>query len=278
MATDLVVAEKDLSSQLLESVLLGGDLSKLTAMQRLEFYRAVCKSLGLNELSKPFDYILLNGKLRLYCTKDATDQLRKRDGISIEIMSREIIEDIYVVTARALNAEGRTDESIGAVPLGALKGEARSNGMMKAESKAKRRVTLSICGLGMLDASETDSIPQARRVAVDDAGEIKGELPATDIPDGGSREAQEQVKERKLAEVKKQPKPTHKPDPEKGWFSVMLEGFSGIKGQIGDHSYYSVLGKNGYEHANQIPNRETAMKIYKEMAELRPPQPQEETT
>jgi phage tail sheath protein FI len=31
---------------------------------------------------------------------------------------------------------------------------------MKAETKAKRRVTLSICGLNMLDESEVESIPQ----------------------------------------------------------------------------------------------------------------------
>jgi hypothetical protein len=33
--------------------------------------------------------------------------------------------------------------------------------MMKAVTKAKRRVTLSICGLGMLDETEVDSVPGA---------------------------------------------------------------------------------------------------------------------
>jgi len=46
---------------------------------------------------------------------------------------------------------------------------------MKAESKAKRRVTLSICGLGMLDESETSTIPDAQTVQLDQAtGEIIG--------------------------------------------------------------------------------------------------------
>jgi len=40
-------------------------------------------------------------------------------------------------------------------------GEARANLMMKAETKAKRRVTLSICGLGMLDETEVESLPPA---------------------------------------------------------------------------------------------------------------------
>src|SRR5574343_296815 len=45
--------------------------------------------------------------------------------------------------------------------------------MMKAETKAKRRVTLSICGLGMLDETETATIQDAKPVTVDaETGEI----------------------------------------------------------------------------------------------------------
>ena len=35
---------------------------------------------------------------------------------------------------------------------------ALANAIMKAETKAKRRVTLSICGLGMLDETELETI------------------------------------------------------------------------------------------------------------------------
>ena len=48
--------------------------------------------------------------------------------------------------------------------IGGLKGDALANGLMKAETKAKRRVTLSLCGLGMLDDSEVETIPNAQRV------------------------------------------------------------------------------------------------------------------
>jgi hypothetical protein len=51
--------------------------------------------------------------------------------------------------------------STGAVSIVNVNGEARANAMMKAETKAKRRVTLSICGLGMLDETEVESIPEA---------------------------------------------------------------------------------------------------------------------
>jgi len=44
--------------------------------------------------------------------------------------------------------------------------------MMKAETKAKRRVTLAICGLGFLDESEVDSIKGATQVVVNESGEV----------------------------------------------------------------------------------------------------------
>jgi hypothetical protein len=65
---------------------------------------------------------------------------------------------MYVVTARATTPDGRTDESIGAVPILNLKGENLANALMKGETKAKRRVTLAICGLAMLDESELEGV------------------------------------------------------------------------------------------------------------------------
>jgi hypothetical protein len=51
--------------------------------------------------------------------------------------------------------------------------------MMKAHTKAKRRVTLSICGLSFVDESEIEAIPTARTAHVDhDTGEILPALPA----------------------------------------------------------------------------------------------------
>jgi hypothetical protein len=74
------------------------------------------------------------------------------------------VEDIYTVTARAEDMTGRTDESCGVVSLKGLMGEARSNKIMCAETKAKRRVTLSICGLGWLDETEVESQIQAQPI------------------------------------------------------------------------------------------------------------------
>lgn len=145
-------------ANLLEQVVINGDLSKLSPEQRVSYYKSVCESVGLNPLTKPFDYITLNGKLTLYARKDATDQLRARDNVSITRLDREIINDICLVTAYA-ETQSRRDASTGAVNIKGLLGDALANAMMKAETKAKRRVTLSICGLGMLDETETETIP-----------------------------------------------------------------------------------------------------------------------
>lgn len=163
----------DDQAAIMERVLVVGDLSRLDARERTQYYRAVCASVGLNPLTKPFEYIQLNGKLTLYSTKNCTDQLRQIQGVSVTIVNREHVGDMFVVTARATKADGRSDEDVGAVFLPQGKGgENAANAIMKAHTKAKRRVTLSICGLSFLDESELETTP-ARRVNVDhETGEV----------------------------------------------------------------------------------------------------------
>jgi hypothetical protein len=191
MGTDgKAIAIRD-TAGLIENVVVGGDLSKLTSAERVSYYRQVCGSLGLNPYTKPFDYIDLDGKLTLYAKRDATDQLRKVHGVSVNIVSRERLDGLYVVTARATTSDGRTDEAVGAVAIEKeggewktsqsgkryfagngeyvpLRGDALANAIMKAETKSKRRATLSIVGLGWLDETETDTIPNARVGTVQD--------------------------------------------------------------------------------------------------------------
>jgi len=167
-------APYDTVSQKIEQVVLQGDLAALSAEERVNYYHAVCNSLGLNPLTRPFGYIKLNNKLTLYAHKDATDQLRKRDGISVYNMEREVVSDVYVVTSYGVTTDGRKDVATGAVFIKGKTGDALANAMMKAETKSKRRLTLSICGLGFLDESEASSIPatDAQAVTVTEDGEI----------------------------------------------------------------------------------------------------------
>lgn len=162
-----------------ELALVSGDLSKLTAEERISYYNRVCESLGLNPLTKPFDYVNLKGKLTFYATKNCAEQLRQIHKISIYKIEKEILESLLTVTAYARDASGKEDSDLGAVDITGLKGEALANATMKAITKAKRRVTLSIAGLGMLDESEVASSRYASSVKTVRNAEIAQQLEQT---------------------------------------------------------------------------------------------------
>jgi len=159
------------TAKTIEDVLITGDLSGLTPEQKVSYCTKVCESLGLNPLTNPFEYIYFkkSGVLKLYAKKDCTEQLRKIHGVSIVSIQTERSDGLYVAKATAKDKTERTDVATGAVDISNLKGDDLANGVMKAETKAKRRVTLSICGLGILDESEVDTIPNAEVVSVEKA-------------------------------------------------------------------------------------------------------------
>ena len=161
--SDLAVRRDGAS--IIEAVITKGDLGKLTPVERTQYYNRVCESVGLNPYTRPFEYITLNSKLTLYARREATDQLRQIHGISLEVVSQEVVGDIVTVHVRARDKTGRTDEDFGSVSIKGLAGEALANARMKALTKGKRRVTLSISGLGFLDESEVEGIPAHERAA-----------------------------------------------------------------------------------------------------------------
>lgn len=150
-------------------VVSSGDLAGLSDEQKAAYYLFRCRQEGLNPASQPFVYMKQQGKEILYGGKTAADQLRKLHGITLRIVSKERIDDVYVVTVEATAPDGRTDSDIGAVTLGNLKGDALANALMKAITKAKRRATYSICGTGVLDETELDTIPGVQRLDADPA-------------------------------------------------------------------------------------------------------------
>lgn len=146
--------------EVIERVISSGDLGRMTPADRVAFYWRTCESLGLNPLTRPFEYLVLDGKITLYARKDATEQLRRLNDVSILELRRERDDDLGIVTvfASGRDRHGRTDESSGVVSIKGLSGQALANALMKAETKAKRRLTLSLCGLGFLDESEVEGL------------------------------------------------------------------------------------------------------------------------
>lgn len=165
-----------------EQAMMIGDLAQMTPEVRIAYYIATCKSIGLNPLTRPFQAFKADdGQILLYPDKGCAEQLRKRDRISIRILSREYVDDLYIVTVEASTPDGRKEESEGVATImeevgtwaegtkrngetyrykkptlgpdgqplmRRLTGKQMENARMRAETKAKRRVTLGICGLG----------------------------------------------------------------------------------------------------------------------------------
>lgn len=159
--TNVQIANQKYNPEIISKLVLQGDISKMTDVEKTAYYGNLCEAIGLNPFTQPFQILKLQGKDKLYATKDCTEQLRKLHGVSIIDITSQNISDVFVVTVKASDKEGRTDAATGAVTIGNLKGDALANALMKAETKAKRRVTLSICGLGMLDETEIETIPGA---------------------------------------------------------------------------------------------------------------------
>ncbi len=108
---------------------------------------------------------MVNGKLVLYALRNCAEQLRRVHGVSVVDMRVEGVNGLYTVTVKVENAKGRMDMATGAVSVENLRGDDLANALMKAETKAKRRATLSLCGLGMLDETEIETVAGAQTVA-----------------------------------------------------------------------------------------------------------------
>lgn len=171
-----IVAKPSAAS--IEQVLTSGDLSKLSAQERVSYVHAVCESLGLNPLTRPFEYQSFQNKLILYARKDATEQLRKIHGVSVTEIKKEVIGDLLHVTVYGGDRTGKKDLATGVINIAGLTGEALANAHMKGETKAKRRFTLSICGLGLLDETEVEDLRDASPNKANQVNALLNEAPA----------------------------------------------------------------------------------------------------
>jgi hypothetical protein len=160
------------AQNIMANVVMRGDLAGLTDVQIVQYHNYLCKSLKLNPLTQPFGLIkfIESGKERkvLYAQKNCAEQLRDRFGVSIT--KTEIVYDIDTGMLKAYvegrDRTGRTDAEIGVVFAKNVTGLARANLEMKALTKGKRRLTLSMCGLGLMDETEVADMPGVTQVGI----------------------------------------------------------------------------------------------------------------
>jgi hypothetical protein len=153
-------------NQVVENVIIHGDLSKLNPQQKIIYYKGFCERLGLDPFTQPFKLLKIQNREILYCDRSGTQQLSKLHKVSHQKVGTEKIDDVFIVYMKAFS-NGRETESSGAVNIANLKGDALANAIMKAETKAKRRATLDLLGLGILDESEIETISGAQSQNID---------------------------------------------------------------------------------------------------------------
>lgn len=146
------------AARLVESIVAHGDISGLGPAERAQYYIAQCARLGLDAHTQPFAFLKFQGKEVLYPTRGATDQLARIHAVSREIIDGPKLMDLggikcLFAVCRA-TYKGRTETAVATLPA-----SDPIMGLMKVETKAKRRATLSILGLGMLDEMEVESLP-----------------------------------------------------------------------------------------------------------------------
>lgn len=149
-----------LDPDVIHSIVLKGDMSGLSQEQAVAYYNYRCQQVGLDPSAKPFDLLTLNGKKLLYANAGATQQLCAVHKLSVSIINRERFEGVYLVSVRVTGQDGRVTENDGAVELDSER-IGRANALMKATTKAIRRTVLAHCGLGMMDETEVETIPNA---------------------------------------------------------------------------------------------------------------------
>ncbi len=187
------IKASDVGAEVMDMVLGHGDLSKLDARGRVELIVALSNGIGVNPLGSPFRYILMRGeggqkKLVLYFMATGAEQLRAVHGVLTHITSRVTENNMRIVTCEAsLPGTDRMVESLGIVALedykgNKLQGQRYADALMKADTKALRRATLSL--LGMTWLTSVLSVPATEDVIAElDMDAKTGEILNQDVID-----------------------------------------------------------------------------------------------
>lgn len=181
----VTIADPEAAAGALAHVLGTGDLSQLSNEERVAHYLRLCRSLGLNPLSRPFQWIEFydpqtKGKrLTLYPDRSCAEQLRRQHQISVRVVRREQVGGLFVVEVEGHTPGGRVGTASKYVPVTytdqggttrPLAGQQLANAYMKAETGALRRLTFSMVGLA--SPPEMEELARPKVVTVDAHGRV----------------------------------------------------------------------------------------------------------
>lgn len=177
----LAVADREQAAAGLTHYLGTGDLSKLTGEQRAALYRRTCDSLGINSLTRPFEWVEFydpetkGKKLTLYPRAACADQLAYQHRIRVEVVEEKIVGSLFKVVVKGTMPNGRTETNVSYLDLtdrdgNQLRGQKLGNAFMKGHTKAKRRLIFGM--VGMMAPPDVEDLQQAKVVYVDGRGNV----------------------------------------------------------------------------------------------------------
>lgn len=139
-----------------------GDFSVLSNEERNIFVEHICETYGLDKSSVPVRFVTDNKSKKVipYLARTATDQLRMNLNISVIEQNVQFSPNgiACIVTVKVQDDKGRTDMDVGSVFLGNATGDDYAKQIMSCVTKAKRRATISLSGIGILDEAEIMSM------------------------------------------------------------------------------------------------------------------------
>jgi hypothetical protein len=177
--TDITAYDHDEAASALAHLLATGDVSAFTPAQRVAYYLAYCERLGLESLSRPFDWLTLDGRLVFYPNAGCANQLKRQHQISVYITRKAMTGDLFCVEVEGRTPSGRVEQASKYVPVTGysrergvyrLTGQKLGDAFAKAETGAKRRLIMAMVGLGA--APDLEEVKQVERVYLDAYGNI----------------------------------------------------------------------------------------------------------
>lgn len=184
----------------LARIILNGDLSGLTKRELVTYYMDMCRAVGADPLTRPFDLLELpdekdkkKTRLVLYPNSRCASQLRANHNISIEEPKIEEKHGCVIVTIRATmvnrrTGETRTDFDSGAVPTMKAGGKRVETGGKWADGNPKTEFVpdgtmVPMEPLAVANAIKK-SITQAKRRVTFSLRGLSGMVDQGDVEDG----------------------------------------------------------------------------------------------
>jgi hypothetical protein len=144
-----VLDERTPSFQKAELALMRGNLQGLTKGQIADVVAMLADKMGVDPSLAPIDVIpTREGKLVPYINARGAAQLRRMHNL--EVIAMELVKErpgLVVLRCTLRRGDGSTDMAIGAAEYREDRPQDEANAWMRAETKAKRRATMSAVGI-----------------------------------------------------------------------------------------------------------------------------------